>query len=126
MKCRFAGHAGAVFLLALALPAFSQEPGAEHVVTYFETLATPLQASSTTPVEALRRYVEAISHEGGAGAAEILQETVRPGRFVVLEQWSDLQSLEQHRAAPSIKQLDRDLSPWLSNPYDRRIHGRVE
>ena len=51
--------------------------------------------------------------------AEVVQD---PGHYVVLESWSDQQSLEQHYGSPAFADYQRAIAPLLVRESEYRLH----
>jgi quinol monooxygenase YgiN len=101
-----------------------------YVVTYYETApgaaSAPALQNTITPAAAFTRYADSTAAEPGAVSLQVLDDSERPSRYVVLEVWQNASAFQQHRAAAATRQLGQDIAPWLNGPPDQRIHTRFE
>jgi quinol monooxygenase YgiN len=89
-----------------------------YIVTYID-----VQRSSTSVGAALiRQYRDASVTEAGNERVDVLLETSRPNRFVMIEVWKDPSSLESHEKAEHTAQFRTRLSAIHNSPFDRRVH----
>jgi quinol monooxygenase YgiN len=111
-----------VFLAAIVTFASSaQTPpkivGPVYVATYVEVL--PNAVKDAAPI--LRQYREAVRNEAGNLRTEVVQETGRPTRFLLLAAWSDQNALDAHvKNAPHVREKLKSL---LAAPFDERLHS---
>jgi quinol monooxygenase YgiN len=111
-----------VFLAAIVTFASSaQTPlkidGPVYVATYVEVLPNAVRDATTI----LRQHREAVRKEAGNVRAEVIQETGRPTRFVLLSAWSDQSTLDAHvKNAPHVRDK---FKPLLAAPFDERLHN---
>src|SRR5258706_15082266 len=89
-----------------------------HVATYIDVQP----ASTTDATVLLRRYRESSSSENGNSWIELMQETSRMNRFVIVEAWKDESSLDAHERAGHVDQFRANLKTVQNSPYDRRVH----
>ena len=90
--------------------------GPIHAVSYIE--ASPESAAKAAG--ALRAYRAATAKEAGAVRVEIYQETTRPNRFVVDEDWREIAAYEAHA---KISKLAETLQAGHLAPPDIRVHA---
>jgi quinol monooxygenase YgiN len=111
-----------VFLAAIVTFASSaQTPlkieGPVYVATYVEVLPNAVKDATTV----LRQHREAVRKEAGNVRAEVIQETGRPTRFVLLSAWSDQSTLDAHvKNASHVRDKFKAL---LAAPFDERLHS---
>jgi quinol monooxygenase YgiN len=111
-----------VFLAAIVTFASSaQTPpkivGPVYVATYVEVLPNAVKDAAAI----LRQYREAVRNEAGNLRAEVVQETGRPTRFLLLAAWSDQNALDAHvKSAPPFREKLKSL---LAAPFDERLHS---
>jgi quinol monooxygenase YgiN len=86
-----------------------------HVVTYVDV--EPGFTSSATAL--LRQYREQYRETTGA---EVLQETSRQNRFVMIEAWNDESSFQAHENAEQTCQFRTKLKAIHNSPNDQRVH----
>ena len=112
------------FLAALVtFAASAQTPpkidGPVYVAAYVEVLPNSVRDA----VSILRQYREAVRNEAGNVRAEVLQETGRPTRFVVLSVWSDQVALDAYGKKGSAAQVREKFKALLAAPFDERLHS---
>ena len=61
----------------------------------------------------------------GSVAVTLVQEENRPNHFVLVETWSDLDSLETYRASREYLAFRAALQPALGSPFDERRGGQI-
>lgn len=91
---------------------------AVYVVTYIDVMP----AARATAAEFIRAYRAATDAEAGRRSLEALQETTRPGRFVVVEAWNTQASFEAHQTGAATRRLNDGLAPVAHSPSDQRVH----
>ena len=115
------------FLFRIALPVlgFAQAARADEAsdaVIYVVTYIAVMPSSQSEAMALLRQYREASRTEEGNGRLEVLQQSGRPGHFVLLETWQDQQALEAHDMAAHTAQWRAKLQALRVSPYDQRLH----
>ncbi|MGE3782542.1 MAG: putative quinol monooxygenase [Alphaproteobacteria bacterium] len=86
-----------------------------HVVTIVETGAP--DAAKAIPM--LQALVASSRREDGNAGYAVLHERGHPGRFAIIESWSNKAALDRHDAAA--KAAEDKLQPLLVAPSDRRV-----
>lgn len=105
-------------LSIVALMAMMFDPNAVYVATYVD-----VQAASTNQGAALiKEYRETTRAEKGNLAIDVVRETGRPSRSVVVEVWNDASSFETHEKAGHTIQFRTKLKAIQNSPYDQRVH----
>ncbi|PYS55010.1 MAG: hypothetical protein DMG13_05890 [Acidobacteria bacterium] len=100
-----------------AAPAQTSD-AAFYVATYVD-----VQLSSTNQGIALAYvYREASRTESGNSGVEVVQETGRPNRFVIIEVWKDQSSFDAHERSEQTVQFRAKLKAIHNSPYDQRVH----
>jgi quinol monooxygenase YgiN len=118
------GYARLLVLLAavVTFASSAQTPlkidGPVYVATYVEVFPSAVRDAAAI----LRQYREAVRKEAGNVRAEVVQETGRPTRFVLLSAWSDQNALDAHvkNAGAQIREKFKAL---LAAPFDERLHS---
>jgi quinol monooxygenase YgiN len=113
-----------VFLAAaMTFASSAQTPlkidGPVYVATYVEVLPNAVRDATAV----LRQYRETVRKEAGNLRSELVQETARPTRFLLLSAWSDQNALDAHvknAAAPHVREK---LKALLAAPFDERLHN---
>ena len=113
-----------VFLAAVVTFASSaQTPlkidGPVYVATYIEVLPNAVRDA----VAILRKYREAVGNQGRNVRAEVIQETGRPTRFVLLSVWADQNTLDAYVKKTSVVQPRDNFKALLAAPFDERLHS---
>lgn len=93
--------------------------GAVYTATYVEFV--PAGTSEGTSL--LKQYRDASRKDAGNQRMELVQETGRPSRFVVLAIWADQQAFEAHGKAAHTAQFRDKLKAVNAAPYDERVHS---
>src|SRR5215218_1620934 len=112
-------------LLAAVMPlgASAQTPpaieGPVYVATYVEVLPNAVRDGAAL----LRQYREALRNQAGNVRSEVVQETGRTTRFVVLAVWSDQKVFDAHGKNASTAQLREKFKTLLAAPFDERLHS---
>jgi quinol monooxygenase YgiN len=103
--------------VASVAPAAAQDAAeARYAVTYVEVASS----SASRAVDAFRRYRDASAKESGFVAAQLLEQSGRPGRFVILETWKDQLSFDGHQGSGATTQFRSALDPIRISTYDQR------
>jgi quinol monooxygenase YgiN len=95
--------------------------GPRTVVSYLEVAA----GSEKDAAALLAKYRDATRRDTGNTGADVYQQNVRPGHFVVVEQWRDDASWKGHRGLPHTRQFHENLTPLRVSPYDERTHTGI-
>lgn len=120
----------AIFAALLTAPAFAQND-AVHVATYIEVL--PADAASTHPgaaqargaAQALEHYRDASRKEAGNLRFDVLTESGRSKRFLILEDWRDSASFDAHGKADSTAKFRQAMDAMASAPLDVRNNAAL-
>lgn len=94
------------------------EPSAVYVATYVD--AQPVSTNEAASL--LKAYRETTRAEKRNLGIDIVQETGRPSRWVVMEIWNDASSFEAHEKAAHMVELRSKLKAIQNSPYDERVH----
>lgn len=86
--------------------------GSLYAVTYIDVAVTSVPQG----LAALRRFRDASRREAGNLEFTVLQETLRPNRFVIFEGWSDATAFDNHAKGASEAQLQEALKAVLIAP----------
>ena len=106
-----------LLVLAASGPAAAQDGDAlRYAVAYVEVGPS----SAARAVEAFRRYRDGSAREPGFVAAQLLEQSGRAGRFVILETWKDQASFDAHQTAAPTTQFRGALAPLQLGMYDQR------
>ena len=113
-------------LMAMALAAAAsnaQTPpvieGPVYTATYVEVLPNAVKDASAL----LKQYRDATRKDAGNQRAEVVQETNRPTRLVVLAIWADQKAFDAHGKAAHTAQFRDKLKAVHAAPYDERVHS---
>lgn len=105
-------------ILAAALGQSAHAQGdAVYLVTYVEVM--PNAVASATAL--LQRYRSTSRRDAGNLRFDVLAETARPNRFVILEAWKDQTALDAHVQSTGSVQFQEQLKPIKDAPDDRRL-----
>lgn len=94
-----------------------------HDAVFYVATYVDVQPNSTRQgIELIRNYREDSRTEAGNSSIDVVQETSRPNRFVIIEVWNDEQFCEAHeRTGPATPFRDR-LKAIQNSPCDQRMH----
>jgi quinol monooxygenase YgiN len=104
-----------LLLIAMAVASGAQgqnSGGAVYAVTYLDVAAN----SVTQGVTLLTKYRELSSHEAGNLEFTVLQETIRPNRFVIFEGWKDQAAFDAHSKGAPASEFQEALTPIRNSP----------
>lgn len=116
-------HVALAIALGMALSALTFERPARalddavYVATYVEVMPNSVEPGSAL----LRRYRDASRAEDGSLRFDVLAETARPNRFVIIEAWRDKTAQAAHALSAGALQFRDQLVPIQSAPPDVRI-----
>jgi quinol monooxygenase YgiN len=116
---------GLVLFASLLTVRAQAEDDAVYLATYVEAL--PFDALSPQSGIALRleRYRDASRKEAGNLRFDAFTELGRPNRFVILEAWSNAESLDAHNKADSTTKFREAMDTMQSAPLDVRSLGAL-
>lgn len=86
--------------------------GPVYDVTYLDVAAN----SVTQGIALLRKYRELSRHEADNLEFTVLEETIRPNRFVIFEGWRDQAAFDAHTKAASSSKFQEALTPIRNGP----------
>jgi quinol monooxygenase YgiN len=114
--------AGLIMTAVGAVPAAqAQTDSTVYVVTYFE-LQPPAKKDAAA---LLRDFRDAARKADGNLHSEVVENTSRPGQYVMLTNWKDQKALDAHMAAASAKDFRAKLHELRNSPADDRIHNAL-
>jgi quinol monooxygenase YgiN len=93
--------------------------GPVYVATYVEVLPNAVGDAAAM----LRQYRDAVGKEAGNIRAEVVQETGRPTRFLLLSAWSDQSASDASGKSARTAQLRDRFKALLAAPFDERVHS---
>ena len=93
--------------------------GPVYTATYVEVLPNAVKDASAL----LKQYRDATRKDAGNQRAEVVQETSRPTRLVVLAIWADQKAFDAHGKAAHTAQFRDKLKAVHAAPYDERVHS---
>src|SRR5271154_5518637 len=102
-------------LIAMAVASGAQAQtsgGAVYAVTYLDVAAS----SITQGVTLLKKYRELSSHEAGNLEFTVLQETIRPNRFIIFEGWKNQAAFDAHAKGARASEFQEALTPIRNSP----------
>ena len=117
---RVSGYDERTYKTLTTAPAGAQSRGTLYVITHVDVVPNP-QAP-----DILKRLADASRKDGGNLRFDVVQYTVRPNHFTVIEQWRDQRSLDAHVAAVHTLQYRDELQPLTGSPLDERIYMSVD
>ena len=108
----------AILLSSAAGPMGAQAPAdmTVYAVAYVDAIASGRGAMAS----ALKPYRDTSRKESGSLRVDVLEQTGRPGHFVVIEAWRDQAALDAHATSAPVKQLHGALDPVRASGYDQR------
>jgi quinol monooxygenase YgiN len=110
----------AFFAAELANPARAQSDTV-NLATYVEVL--PAASEQSGAAKALARYRDASRKEAGNSRFDVLTESGRPKRFLILEAWRDSASFDTHNKADSTAKYRQAMDAMASAPPDIRSNS---
>jgi quinol monooxygenase YgiN len=117
---RVSGYDERTYKTLTTAPAPAPNRGTVYVITHVDVVPSP-QAP-----DILKRLADASRKDGGNQRFDVVQYTVRPNHFTVIEQWRDQAALDAHVAAAHTLQYRDDLQPLTGSPLDERIYTAVD
>jgi quinol monooxygenase YgiN len=82
-------------------------------------------SSSRSAIPLVKRYRNAARRESGCERFDVLEQVGRPGRFVLLEEWTDRQALDSHLASAPTAQFLDGVKPFAIGAYDQRTYRLI-
>jgi (4S)-4-hydroxy-5-phosphonooxypentane-2,3-dione isomerase len=99
--------------MAVASGARAQTSGGPlYAVTYLDVAAN----SVSQGVSILKKYRDLSSHEAGNLEFTVLQERIRPNRFVIFEGWKDQAAFDAHSKGAPASECQEALAPIRNSP----------
>ena len=105
---------------ATATATAASSRGTVYVITHVDVVPNPQTA------DMLKQLAEASRKDDGNLRFDVVQFSVRPNHFTVVEQWRDQKALDAHAAAAHTRQYRDDLQPLTGSPLDERVYTAVE
>ena len=95
-------------------PGARAQTGAEaaYAVTYLDVAAN----SVAQGIDLLKKYRESSRNEAGNLEFTVLEEAIRPNRFVIFEGWKDQAAFDAHTKAASSSRFQEALTPIRNSP----------
>lgn len=118
MRSFFQLFLGLVIAAALHAQSAHAQNDAAYLATYVEVMPNMVPAGTAL----LRQYRDASLKQDGNLRFEVLQETGRPNRFVIVEAWRDKAALDAHAGTTSTTQFRDKLKAIQAAPYDERLN----
>lgn len=94
--------------------------GTVYVITHVDVIPNPQAAGI------LERLADASRKENGNLRFDVVQHSVRPNHFTVIEQWRDQKALDAHAAAAHTVRYRDEIQPLAGSPLDERVFAAVE
>ena len=91
-------------------------------MTYVATYIDVQPGTINQAIALIKQYGDASSAEGGNSGIDMLQETSRQNRFVIIEAWKDESSFQVHESATHTAHFRSRLRAIHNSPYDQRVH----
>jgi quinol monooxygenase YgiN len=117
---RASGYDERTYKTLATAPAAAQSLGTVYVIAHVDVVPNP-----QTP-DILKRLAEASRKEGGNLRFDVVQYSVRPNHFTVVEQWRDQAALDAHVAAAHTLQYRDEVLPLTGSPLDERVYVAVD
>jgi quinol monooxygenase YgiN len=92
-----------------------------YLVTYVSVMPNAVVSGATM----LERYRDASRKEAGNQRLDVLHETTRPNRFVILEVWKDEAGFMSHDQAASTLHFRDELEKIQVAPLDERVSSGI-
>jgi quinol monooxygenase YgiN len=109
-------------ILAATLAGAAHSQGSPvYLVTYVSVMPNAVVSGATL----LKRYRDASRKEAGNQRLDVLHETTRPNRFVILEVWTDEAGFMNHDKAASTSRFRDELKKIQIAPLDERVSSGV-
>jgi len=102
-------------LIAMAVASGAQgqtNGGPVYAVTYLDVAANAV----TQGITLLKKYRELSGHEDGNLEFTVLQETIRPNRFVIFEGWKNQAEFDAHSKGAPTSDFQEGLTPIRNSP----------
>jgi quinol monooxygenase YgiN len=109
--------------LALASGGVMDCARAQNAVVYVASYVELVPSSAADGVALLKASGAAIRKEDGNLRAEIIQETSRPNRFIILGAWKDQKTFEAHGNVTTTAQFRDKLKAIEASPIDERVNS---
>lgn len=112
---RWASVLAGSFLIAMPIApgAQAQTRGAAvYAVTYLDVAASSVAQGITL----LKNYRALSGHEAGNLEFTVLQETIRPNRFVIFEGWKNQAAFDAHSKAAAASEFQKEWTPIRNSP----------
>jgi len=93
-----------------------------YVLTHVDTVPSP----QNDPPGLLRRLAEDSRKDNGNLRFDVIQHTMRPNHFTIVEAWQSQSALDAHAAAAHTKQYRDTLQPMAGGPLDERLYKAVD
>jgi quinol monooxygenase YgiN len=90
---------------------------------YIATYVDIKQSLTAEGMELVLLYRDTSRAGQGNQSIDVLQETNRSNRFVIIESWKDQPAFIAHEEAQHTLQFRAKLKTIHSNPYDQRVHN---
>jgi quinol monooxygenase YgiN len=104
----------------LTTTAAAPSRGTLYVITHVDVVPNP-QAP-----DILKRLADASRKDGGNLRFDVVQYTLRPNHFTVIEQWRDQAALDAHVAGAHTRQYREEIQPLTGSPLDERVYTAVD
>jgi quinol monooxygenase YgiN len=116
---RFSCRVAAILVLAANLQA---QPG-PGVVSIGYLDAAPSRSREAAAL--LKAYRDDARKQDGCEQFELLEQTGRPGRFVLIETWRDQGAFDAHLSAGGTKRFFEAVKPLAIGAYDQRPYKAI-
>ena len=106
--------------LTTATAAATQSRGTLYVISHVDVVPNP-QAP-----DILKRLADASRKDNGNLRFDVVQYSVRPNHFTVIEQWRDQKALDAHAAAAHTREYRDEIQPLAGSPLDERVFTAID
>jgi quinol monooxygenase YgiN len=117
---RASGYDERYYKTLTTAPAAAPSRGTVYVISHVDVVPNP------EAPDILKRLADASRKDGGNLRFDVVQYTLRPNHFTVIEQWRDQQALDAHAAAAHTLKYRDEIQPLTGSPLDERVFTALE
>ena len=81
--------------------------------------------SEETAATLFRTEEVATKQESGLVSYVVLQQTMAPNHFSIVETWRNEKAYDMHLGSAHTVKFRRDIQPYLGSPFDSRMHHQL-
>jgi quinol monooxygenase YgiN len=114
--------ASAILLAAIPLSSSARSPDPVSAITFIDVIPDQFVPNNEEKAQDLLRVMNADTQkEPGLVSFVILQETLHPNHFTLMEVWKDEKSLGAHALAAHTRKFRTDLQLLIGSPYQTLV-----